>query len=194
MHMQEWESEFAWASFPSQVNWPTRGIRSGEGGADALEIVWGIGGSHSVSDLRTVWSARSNNGRRNNPVVAIHLAGENGPASLVGPGREDVLPPVVVVNDIARLTRLLESALARPNRFRAREHLERYLPSVDDPAWGVRNRGLFATHSLLNTPEYHDGWGELAATGLPMLQSRGSALAEQLGFSITPGGVEDIRF
>lgn len=188
MHMQEWESEFAWASFPSQVNWPTRGIRSGEGGADALEIVWGIGGSHSVSALRTVWSARSNNGRRNNPVVAIHLAGEDGPASLVGPGREGVLPPVVVVNDIARLTRLLESALARPNRFRAREHLERYLPSVDDPAWGVRNRGLFATHSLLNTPEYHDGWEELAAAGRPMLQSRGSALAEQLGFSITPGG------
>jgi hypothetical protein len=185
--MQEWESEFAWASFPTQVDWPTRGIRSGEGGADALEIVWGIGGSHSVSDLRTVWSARSNNGRRNNPVVAIHLAGEDGPASLVGPGREGVLPPVAVVNDVTRLTRLLDSALTRPNRFRAREHLERYLPSVDDPAWGVRNRGLFATHSLLNTPEYHDGWGELAATGRPMLQSRGSALAEQLGFSITPG-------
>ena len=119
-----WESEFAWGSFPGQVDWPTRGIRSGEGGADALEIVWGIGGSHSVSDLRTVWSARSNNGRRNNPVVAIHLAGEGGPASLVGPGREGVLPPVIVVNDVARLTRLLESALTRPNRFRAREHLE----------------------------------------------------------------------
>ena len=186
--MNNWESEFAWTSCPTQVDWPTRGIRSGEGGADALEIVWGIGGSHSVSDLRTVWSARSNNGRRNNPVVAIHLAGEDGPASLVGPGREGVLPPVVVVNDVTRLTRLLDSALTRPNRFRAREHLERYLPSVDDPAWGVRNRGLFATHSLLNTPEYHDGWGELAATGLPMLQSRGSALAEQLGFYITPGG------
>ena len=105
--MQGWESDFAWTSFPAQVDWPARGIRSGEGGADALEIVWGIGGSHSVSDLRTVWSARSNNGRRNNPVVAIHLAGEDGPASLVGPGREGVLPPVVVVNDVTRLLAFL---------------------------------------------------------------------------------------
>ena len=48
--MNNWESEFAWASFPTQVDWPTRGIRSGEGGADALEVVWGIGGSHSVID------------------------------------------------------------------------------------------------------------------------------------------------
>ena len=186
--MREWESEFTWTAFPKQVDWSIRGIRSGKGGADAIEIVWGVGGSHSVSDLRAVWSARSNNGRRNNPVVAIHLATESGPASLVGPGREGVLPPVISVNDIDRLTRLIESSLSRPNRFRAREHLERYLPSVDDPAWGVRNRGLFATHSLLNTPDYHDGWGDLAEVGRPMLQIRGGELAQRLGFRITPGG------
>jgi len=27
MLMNNWESEFAWASFPTQVDWPTRGKR-----------------------------------------------------------------------------------------------------------------------------------------------------------------------
>ena len=185
--VKDWRSELHWNGFPEGVAWTTHGIRRGQGGADALEIVWGIGGSHKVTDLRTVWAARSNNGRRSNPVIVVHLREEEGPALIVGPGREGALPPVLVVNDTGRLTRLLEASLAKPNRFRSREHLDQYLPRVDDPAWGVRNKGLFATHSLLNTPAHHENWSGLSETGATMLGSRGTELARELGFTVTMG-------
>jgi hypothetical protein len=182
-----WESDFPWQGFPASVEWNTHGLRRGLGGGDSLEIIWGIGGSHSVADLRSVWEARSNNGRRNNPVVAVHMATANGPAILVGPGRVETTPPVIEVSEIGRLTRLLEGALEKENRFRAREHLERYLPGLNDPAWGVRNRGLFATHSLLNTPRFYDDWAGLSSSGQSLLNHRDSALAERLGYEVVPG-------
>jgi len=180
--LREWVSDFPWTGFPSTVDWPIHGVKRGQGGADALEIVWGIGGNHSATALRNVWGERKQ--RRPNPVVAVHLESVDGPALLVGPSREGITPPIVVITEVGRLTRLLEVALQKPNRFRAREHIEEYLQKVNDPAWGVKNNGLFATHSLLNTPNHTSDWGELSAQGVPLLPLRGEELTRELGFSI----------
>jgi hypothetical protein len=180
--LREWVSDFPWTGFPSTVDWPIHGVKRGQGGADALEIIWGIGGNHSATALRNVWGERKQ--RRPNPVVALHLESVDGPALLVGPSREGITPPIVVITEVGRLTRLLEVALQKPNRFRAREHIEEYLQKVNDPAWGVKNNGLFATHSLLNTPNHTSDWGELSAQGVPLLPLRGEELTRELGFSI----------
>ena len=120
--MREWDSDFPWTGFPSAVDWSIHGVKRGLGGADALEIVWGIGGNHSATALRNVWGERKQ--RRPNPVVVVHLESEDGPALLVGPSREGITPPIVSITEVDRLTRLLEVALQKPNRFRAREHIE----------------------------------------------------------------------
>lgn len=183
--MREWDSDFPWTGFPSAVDWSIHGVKRGQGGADALEIVWGIGGNHSATALRNVWGERKQ--RRPNPVVAVHLESEAGPALLVGPSREGITPPIVSITEIGRLTRLLEVALQKPDRFDAREHIEEYLQKVNDPAWGVKNKGLFATHSLLNTPNYTSDWDELSAQGVPLLPLRREELTEELGFSVEMG-------
>jgi hypothetical protein len=183
--LREWDSDFPWTGFPSAVDWSIHGVKRGQGGADALEVVWGIGGNHSATALRNVWSERKQ--RRPNPVVAVHLESEDGPALLVGPSREGITPPIVSITEIGRLTRLLEVALQKPNRFRAREHIEEYLQKVNDPAWGVKNKGLFATHSLFNTPNHTSDWDELSAQGVPLLPLRREELTEELGFSVEMG-------
>jgi hypothetical protein len=179
MTFDEWDSDFPYTP-PEDVDWTSCGVRLGPDGGNAVEVVWGSGGSGSKSTLRKVWKDRK--GSRINPVVAVHYTDFQ--AIVMGPGREGAAPSATTIHDVDQLSRILAAALVLEDRHKARLFLDKYLPHAGSPALGVYNSGLLATHALHRASNERDDWGQLAIRGKTLLDLRRRKLMEGLGFQV----------
>lgn len=179
MTFDEWDSDFPYTP-PEDVDWTSCSVRLGPDGGNAVEIVWGSGGSGSKSTLRKVWKDRK--GSRVNPVVAVHYTDSQ--AIVMGPGREGAAPSATTIRDVDQLSRILDAALVLEDRHKARQFLDKYLPHAGSPALGVHNSGLLATHALHRASDERDDWGQLSIRGKTLLDLRRRKLMEGLGFQV----------
>ena len=179
MTFDEWVSDFPYTP-PNDVDWTSCGVRLGPDGVNAVEVVWGSGGSGSKSNLRKVWKDRK--GSRINPVVAVHCTASQ--AIFIGPGREGAAPSVSTIRDVDQLSRILDAALVLEDRHKARQFLDNYLTHAGSPALGVHNSGLLATHALHRASDERDDWDQLAISGKTLLDLRRRKLMEGLGFQV----------
>jgi hypothetical protein len=179
MTFDEWNTQFPYTP-PEDVDWTSCGVRLGPDGGNAVEVVWGSGGSGSKSTLRKVWKDRK--GSRVNPVVAVHYTDSQ--AIVMGPGREGAAPSATTIRDVDQLSRILDAALVLEDRHKARQFLDKYLPHAGSPALGVHNSGLLATHALHRASDEREDWGQLSIRGKTLLDQRRRKLMEGLGFQV----------
>ena len=112
MIVNKWKSQFSYNP-PSETGWTSSGVRLGKDGASGLEVVWGTGGSHKVTNLRKVWKNRK--GSRVNPVVAVHYTDNE--AIILGPGREGFDPPSNTFKNVDQLRKQIKTDLFRAKKI-----------------------------------------------------------------------------
>ena len=179
MTFDKWNTQFPYTP-PEDVDWTSCGVRLGPDGGNAVEVVWGSGGSGSKSTLRKVWKDRK--GSRVNPVVAVHYTDSQ--AIVMGPGREGAAPSAATILDVDQLSRILDAALVLEDRHKARQFLDKYLPHAGSPALGVHNSGLLSTHALHRASDEREDWSQLSIRGKTLLDQRRRKLMEGLGFQV----------
>lgn len=146
-----------------------------------LEIaVYSSSGHPRSATLQEAW--RTRRGNRATPVLIIALSGDK--AWLCGPAGEDV--PIVENRDASAIERLCAAALRQPNRHAAQIFLAQALPSLETPAPGVRNEGLFALHELLNDAPNRPDWRDHHARARAAIGSEGRDLLARLGYAVSP--------
>jgi hypothetical protein len=120
------------------------GLYIGQGALGLEVAVYSTNTRPSAGTLQGAWRAR--HGARAAPVLIVVLHG--GQASVCGPTGEDL--PIHVDKDARMIERLCISSLKQPDRHAALIFLAQALPSLDTPAPGLRNEGLFALPELTN--------------------------------------------
>lgn len=128
--------------------------------------------------LQEAWKARR--GTRAAPVFIVAIYQQR--AWVAGPTGEDL--PIQADKDPAAIERLCKTALKQPNRHAALLFLSQALPSLETPAPGLRNEGLFALHELLNDLPNRPDWHEHKARARAAIGSEGQQLLQKLGYSI----------
>ncbi len=153
-------------------------------GSNALEVAYGSAGRQlNATAVRSVWKQRHGKGAA--PLLLVIAYSEKGrPRALVcGPAGED--PPVVELGH-EHAERLAEAALAEPDRHSAIRRVAEALEGGSEEQPGLRNRGLLATHELLNGVPQRQDWEDATARSAPLLRERGQELVEKLGYEIEP--------
>jgi hypothetical protein len=79
---------------------------------------------------------------------------------------------------------LCAAALKQPNRHAALIFLAQALPSLETPAPGLRNEGLFALHELTQDAPRRPEWNEHKARAKAAIGAEGRDLLQKLGFTI----------
>jgi hypothetical protein len=128
--------------------------------------------------LQDAWKARR--GTRATPVLIVAL--HAGRAWLCGPIGESL--PIQADKDPGAIERLCAAALRQPNRHAALIFLAQALPSLDTPAPGLRNEGLFALHELTQDAPRQPEWSEHKARARAAIGAEGRELLQKLGFTI----------
>ncbi|MBI3759461.1 MAG: hypothetical protein HY269_06860 [Deltaproteobacteria bacterium] len=128
--------------------------------------------------LQDAWKARR--GTRAAPVFVVAM--HNGRAWVCGPTGDDL--PILADKEPAVIERLCRTALKQPNRHAALLFLAQALPSLETPAPGLRNEGLFALHELTQDLPKRPEWHEHRARARAAIGSEGRELLQKLGFSI----------
>jgi hypothetical protein len=146
----------------------------------ALEVAiakWSKSESPTREALTRLHTLRTN--KRATPVVIVVefdsggtlVFGPNAAAAPVGPLPAD------------QTQRVIQAALDEPTVVAARSRLAGLVQAIDSTSMpGIKNSGLFANHELrVGVPQRPD-WKQACATSTPMLQLKGKALIEKLGF------------
>ena len=128
--------------------------------------------------LQDAWKARR--GNRAAPVFVIAMY--DGRAWVCGPTGDDL--PILADKEPAVIERLCRTALKQPNRHAALLFLAQALPSLETPAPGLRNEGLFALHELTQDLPKRPEWHEHKARARAAIGSEGRDLLQKLGYSI----------
>jgi hypothetical protein len=76
------------------------------------------------------------------------------------------------------------AAVRKPDRHAALVFLNQALPSLETPAPGLRNEGLFALHELTNDAPRRPEWKEHQARARTAIGAEGHELLHKLGFTI----------
>ncbi len=128
--------------------------------------------------LQDAWKARR--GTRAAPVLVV--VQYEGRAWLCGPIGDDL--PIVADREPAAIERLCRTALKQSNRHAALLFLAQALPSLETPAPGLRNEGLFALHELIEDLPKRPEWHEHKARARAAIGLEGRDLLQKLGFTI----------
>lgn len=151
-------------------------------GNDGLEVVYSTAGSKpTAATIREVWKGR--HGHRAAPLLLVTAYPEDRPrrALVCGPTGDD---PRVVDVDYGQAERLAGAALSEPDRHLAIRYLSEALEDEPDEHPGLRNKGLLATHELLQGVPSRPDWDEATARSGPLLGLRGQELVRGLGYQI----------
>jgi hypothetical protein len=92
--------------------------------------------------------------------------------------------PIQADKDPRAIERLCAAALRQPDRHAALMFLAQALPSLETPAPGLRNEGLFALHELTQDAPRRPEWIECRARARAAIGSEGRELLQKLGFTI----------
>jgi hypothetical protein len=136
-------------------------------GRDALEVAFGTTVTKpNTTAVREVWKQR--HGRAAAPLLVVVAYPKDRPnrAVVCGPAGED--PPVVEL-DHAHAERLAAAALDEPNRHLAIRFLSDALEGEPDETFGLRNKGLLATHELLYGVPKRQDWERATERSRPLL-------------------------
>ncbi len=128
--------------------------------------------------LQDAWKARR--GTRAAPVFVVALY--EGRAWVCGPTGDTL--PILADKEPAAIERLCRTALKQPNRHAALLFLSQALPSLETPAPGLRNEGLFALHELTHDLPTRPEWHEHKARARAALGLEGRELLQKLGYTI----------
>jgi hypothetical protein len=128
--------------------------------------------------LQDGWKARR--GTRATPLLVVALYA--GTAWVCGPTGENL--PIQADKDPRSIERLCIAALKQPDRHAALIFLAQALPSLETPAPGLRNEGLFALHELTNDAPRRPEWKEHQIRARAAIGSEGHDLLRKLGFTI----------
>ncbi len=140
----------------------------------------------TATQLRELWQARHANTPSPLLVVVLHTDAQGPAASACGP----VPPSPAPVLDLPRdqVERIVEAALAEPNRHAAVRFLQAVLPEADSQLPGIRNLGLVASHELQFGVPVRRDWRAACESGTAVLDLRGRPLVEALGFTVEQRG------
>lgn len=128
--------------------------------------------------LQDAWKERR--GTRAAPVLVVALQGDR--AWVCGPSGENL--PILADKDVGAIERLCAAALKQPDRHAALIFLNQALPSLDTPAPGLRNEGLFALHELTNDAPHRPEWKDHQVRSRAAMGTEGRDLLRKLGFTI----------
>ena len=109
------------------------------------------------------------------PVLVVALYDDR--AWVCGPSGENL--PIQADKDPGSIERLCAAALKQPDRHGALIFLNQALPSLDTPAPGLRNEGLFALHELTNDVPRRPEWNEHQIRARAAIGAGGARSASQ---------------
>jgi hypothetical protein len=155
-----------------------RGLYIGVGDLGLEVAVYDAGNRTTARLLQDAWRARR--GTRATPLLVVALYG--GSAWVCGPTGENL--PIQADKDPRSIERLCAAALKQPDRHAALIFLAQALPSLETPAPGLRNEGLFALHELTNDAPRRPEWKEHQVRARAAIGSEGHDLLRKLGFTI----------
>jgi len=149
-------------------------------GGMALEVAiakWSKSESPTREALTRLHTLRTN--KRATPVVIV-VEFDSGGTLVFGPNAAAV-PVGPLPAD--QTQRVIQAALDEPTVVAARSRLAGLVQAIDSTSMpGIKNSGLFANHELrVGVPQRPD-WKQACTTSTPMLQLKGKALIEKLGF------------
>jgi hypothetical protein len=154
------------------------GLYIGPGDLGLEVAVYGATARPSARVLQEAWKARR--GTRAAPVLVVALYGDR--AWVCGPSGENL--PIQSDKHPAAIERLCAAALKQPDRHAALIFLTQALPSLETPAPGLRNEGLFALHELTNDAPRRPEWKDHQVRARAAIGAEGHDLLRKLGFTI----------
>ena len=151
---------------------------------NGLEIVVFDTGSSSptAESLREVHKKQQENRATPVLIIALWQASEKQHAKAVGP--DSGSSKIWSISSTDALEKLVQKVLASSNHIDAARHLMAILPRLENDLPGLHNAGLFATHELRNGVPRRRDWVEATREAWQLLDKRGHALVEALGFEI----------
>lgn len=159
-------------------------------GRDALEVALATSSRKlTTTEARDVWKARQ--GRSAAPLLTViaYADGAEARAVVCGPSGDS---PTVADLDLSQAERLAASALAETNRHLAAQMIQCALEQTSDDLPGLRNRGMLATHELLNGVPRRRDWVDAADKSRAILRQRDHDLIRGLGYRLEQAGSHQV--